>query len=244
MATTMPAALRAIVFQAFLTAITPLHVGALLLLFWIPRIPRYRIAAHWCRTNLAAVRAICGIGYREIGTGNIPQDGRPCIVMAKHSSTWEILALARHFPAISFVAKRELLLVPIFGWGFTLVSPIVIDRRAGASAMQQIIDQGRARLAQGFWIVIFPEGTRVRAGTRVPYKTGGARLAIELGVPILPVAHNAGWLWPKGVLGKRKGTVTISFGKPIHPAGKDPLALTAEVESWIEGEVERLGIPA
>lgn len=239
----MLAALRAIVFQIFLIAITPFHVGALLLLFWIPRIPRYRIAAHWCLTSLAAVRVICGIGYREIGTGNIPAGNTPYVVMSKHSSTWEILALAKYFPAISFVAKRELLLVPIFGWGFTLVSPITIDRRAGASAMQQIIAQGRQRLAQGFWIVIFPEGTRVRAGTRVPYKTGGARLAVELGVPILPVAHNAGWLWPKGVLGKRPGTVSISFGKPIESAGRDPLALTAEVERWIEDEVERLGNP-
>jgi len=99
------------------------------------------------------------------------------------------------------------------------------------------------RFADGFWIVIYPEGTRIPAGTRAKYKTGGARLAIEMGVPILPVAHNAGWLWPKGLLGKRPGTVTLTIGTPIAPDGKDPAQLTREVEDWIEGEVARLGDP-
>ena len=98
-------------------------------------------------------------------------------------------------------------------------------------------------ICQGFWIAIYPEGTRIRAGTRAKYKTGGARLAIELGAPILPVAHNAGYLWPKGIFGKRPGTVTISIGKPIQSTGKDAQALIREVETWIEAEVARLGKP-
>jgi 1-acyl-sn-glycerol-3-phosphate acyltransferase len=109
--------------------------------------------------------------------------------------------------------------------------------------MVQIAAQGRERFAQGFWIVIYPEGTRIRAGTRAKYKTGGARLAIEMGVPILPVAHNAGWLWPKGTLGKKPGTITLSIGPPIVPGNKDAATLTQEVEAWIEGEVARLGPP-
>jgi 1-acyl-sn-glycerol-3-phosphate acyltransferase len=109
--------------------------------------------------------------------------------------------------------------------------------------MEQIAEQGRVRFADGFWIVIYPEGTRIPAGTRAKYKTGGARLAIEMGVPILPVAHNAGWLWPKGLLGKLSGTVTLTIGPPISPDGKDPALLTREVEDWIEGEVARLGDP-
>ncbi len=127
--------------------------------------------------------------------------------MSKHSSTWETLALTLFFPPLAYVAKKELLSIPFFGWGFALASPITIDRKAGTDAMQQIATQGRERFAQGFWIVVYPEGTRIRAGTRAKYKTGGARLAIELGVPILPVAHNAGYLWPKGLFGKRPGTV-------------------------------------
>ena len=109
--------------------------------------------------------------------------------------------------------------------------------------MQQIAVQGRERFKQGFWIAVYPEGTRIRAGTRAKYKTGGARLAKELGVSMVPVAHNAGWLWPKGIFGKRSGTITISFGPAIAADGKDAQQLTSEVETWIETEVARLGRP-
>jgi 1-acyl-sn-glycerol-3-phosphate acyltransferase len=236
-------ALRSILFLLFQTLVTPLYAAVMLSLFWIPRVPMFRIAAHWCRTNLWGARVICGIRHRAIGFENVPLDA-PAIVMSKHSSTWETLALTQFLPPLAYVAKKELLSIPFFGWGFALASPITIDRRAGMDAMHQIARQGRERFAQGFWIAVYPEGTRIRAGTRAKYKTGGARLARELGVPLVPVAHNAGWLWPKGALGKRPGTVTISFGPPILAAGKDAQQLTAEVEAWIEGEVQRLGKPA
>jgi len=239
-------AVRSILFLLFQTAVTPVFAAVMLLLFWIPRVPMYRIAAAWCATNLWGARWICGIRHRAIGVGNVPHGARrtPHIVMAKHSSTWETLALTLFFPPLAYVAKKELLSIPFFGWGFALASPITIDRRAGTDAMHQIATQGRERFAQGFWIVVYPEGTRIRAGHRAKYKTGGARLAIELGTPIVPVAHNAGWIWPKGVFGKRAGTVTISFGKPISPEGKNAQQLTTEVEQWIEDEVARLGKPA
>jgi 1-acyl-sn-glycerol-3-phosphate acyltransferase len=178
-----------------------------------------------------------------VGAENIPPRRTPHIVMSKHSSTWETLALNFLFPPLSFVAKKELLSIPFFGWGFSLASPITIDRKAGKDAMAQMAEQGRERLHQGFWIVIYPEGTRIRSGTRARYKTGGARLAIALGVPVVPVAHNAGYLWPKGVLGKRPGTITVSIGRPIHPEGNDMQSLTDRLEDWIEGEVARLGNP-
>lgn len=238
-------ALRAVVFLAFQLIVTPIYATVMLLLFWIPRVPMYRIAASWCQTNLRGARWICGIRHQAIGVENIPTGAGVGghVVMSKHSSTWETLALTIFFPPLAYVAKKELLALPFFGWGFALASPITIDRKAGTDAMQQIATQGRARFEQGFWIVIYPEGTRIRAGTRAKYKTGGARLALQLGVPIVPVAHNAGWIWPKGVFGKRPGTVTISFGPPISTVGKDAQKLTAEVEQWIEGEVARLGVP-
>lgn len=237
--------MRSILFSLFQMIITPAYAAAMVLCFWLPREARYRMAASWCGLNLAAARAICGIRSREIGLSNVPggPDAMPHIVMSKHSSTWETLALTRYFPPLAYVAKKELLSVPLFGWGFALASPITIDRSAGIDAMQQIVQQGRERFTQGFWIVIFPEGTRIRAGTRAKYKTGGARLAIQLGVPVLPVAHNAGYIWPKGIFGKRPGTITISFGPPISSVGKDAPTLTAEVESWIEDEVARLSVP-
>ena len=109
--------------------------------------------------------------------------------------------------------------------------------------MTQIEEQGRERIRQGFWIVVYPEGTRIPVGTRAHYKSGGARLALALSIPIVPVAHNAGYLWPKGVLGKRPGTVTVSIGPPIRPEGKDMQRLMTEVETWIEKEVAGLGNP-
>jgi 1-acyl-sn-glycerol-3-phosphate acyltransferase len=238
-------AVRSLSFLLFQIIVTPVYAAVMLLLFWIPRVPMFKIAASWCRTNLWGARWICGIRHRVIGAGNIPAGAElaPHIVMSKHSSTWETLALTLFFPPLAYVAKKELLSIPFFGWGFALASPITIDRKAGMDAMHQIATQGRERFAQGFWIVFYPEGTRIRAGTRAKYKSGGARLARELGVSIVPVAHNAGWIWPKGIFGKRPGTVTISFGPPIAPEGKEPQTLATEVEAWIENEVARLGVP-
>ena len=236
------ATFRGILFLVYQALITPLYAVVMLATFWLPRVPRYRIAAHWCRMSLLGARFICGVRWRVEGLDRLPRT--PHVVMSKHSSTWETLALNIWLPPLAFVAKQELLKLPFFGWGFALASPITIDRKAGRDAMEQIVEQGRERFAQGFWIVVYPEGTRIRAGTRGRYKTGGARLATALDVPILPVAHNAGWLWPKGTVAKRAGEITLVFGTPIVSRGKDPAALTAEVETWIEAEVARLGAPA
>src|SRR5204863_6680488 len=200
---------RSLLFAIFQLVYTPIYALVVLLLFWLPPVARFKVIIVWCGTNLVAARWICGIRHRVIGAENIPRSREPHIVMSKHSSTWETLELNFLFPPLAFVAKKELLSIPFFGWAFSLASPITIDRKAGKDAMQQIAEQGRERLAQGFWIVVYPEGTRIRAGTRAHYKTGGARLALALGVPIVPVAHNAGYLWPKGVLGKRSGTVPV-----------------------------------
>jgi 1-acyl-sn-glycerol-3-phosphate acyltransferase len=237
---------RSLLFALFQFIATPVYAIAVLLLFWLPPRPRFRFISGWCRLILWGARWICDIRYRVIGAENIPSGPgvAPHIVMSKHSSTWETLALNMFFPPLAFVAKKELLSIPFFGWAFALASPITIDRKAGIDAMQQIVTQGRERFRQGFWFAVYPEGTRIKAGTRAKYKTGGARFAAALGVPILPVAHNAGYLWPKGVFGKRAGTVTISFGQPIASEGKNAQQLTAEVETWIEDEVARMGKPA
>jgi 1-acyl-sn-glycerol-3-phosphate acyltransferase len=233
---------RSLAFALFQLVVTPPYAIAVLCLAWLPPVRRFRFITYWCRVNLWAARVLCGIRHEVIGAENMPST--PHILMAKHSSTWETLFLTQVFPPLAYVAKKELLAIPFFGWAFRFASPITIDRTRGQDAMSQIAEQGRERFRQGFWIVVYPEGTRIRAGRRAKYKTGGARLAVMMSTPILPVAHNAGWLWPKGVLGKRPGTVTLSIGAPIPSQGKDPVALTREVEAWIEGEVERLGDPA
>ena len=237
--------LRSILFLLFQLVVTPLYAVAMVATFWLPRIPRYQMAASWCKVNLWGARLICGIRWEVKGLENVPADtlANPRIVMCKHSSTWETLGLNLFFPPLAFVAKKELLSIPFFGWGFRLASPITIDRKSGTDAMEQIATQGRERFAQGFWIVVYPEGTRIRASTRAKYKTGGARLAIAMNVPVIPVAHNAGYVWPKGVFGKRSGVISMTIGAPISPLGKDASALSKEVEAWIEAEVARLGVP-
>jgi len=236
-------ALRSVLFLLYQLVLTPVYAVLVLLLFWLPPIPRFKFITGWCWLMLFGARWICGIRERVVGRKNLPAFDQPHVVMCKHSSTWETLALNFVCPPLAFVAKKELLSIPFFGWAFRCASPITIDRTSGQSAMTQIATQGRERLAHGFWIVVYPEGTRIRAGKRAHYKTGGARLALTLGVPILPVAHNAGYLWPKGMLGKMPGTVTMSIGAPIASDGKDMQRLMNEVESWIENEVERLGDP-
>lgn len=235
-------ALRSLLFLLFQCVVTPLYALAMVSTFWLPRIPRYLIARSWCMANLWGARWICGIRWRVEGLKNIPTT--PHIVMSKHSSTWETLSLNRYFPPLAFVAKKELLQIPFFGWGFALASPITIDRKAGNDAMALMAAQGRTRFGEGFWIVIYPEGTRIPVGTRVRYKTGGARLALAMDTPILPCAHNAGYLWPKGILGKKPGVITLSIGAPLIPAGRDAATLTQLIEDWIETEVARIGAPA
>jgi 1-acyl-sn-glycerol-3-phosphate acyltransferase len=232
---------RSLLFALFQLVVTPPYALLVLACFWLPPVARYRVVIGWCWLILQGARLICGIRWRVVGRENVPAG--PCIVMSKHSSTWETLFLTQLFPPLAYVAKKELLAVPFFGWGFRLASPITIDRSAGQDAMEQIAAQGRERFAQGFWIVLYPEGTRIPVHRRVRYKTGAARLAIAMGAPILPIAHNAGWLWPKGVLGKRPGTITLSIGRPIAPDGMDAARLMEAVETWIEGEVARLGSP-
>ncbi len=241
----MLSALRSILFLLFQIIVTPFYAFAMVAMAWSPRLWTYNMARSWCAVNLWGAKWICGIRWHVDGLENIPADTRaaPHIVMSKHSSTWETLSLNQYFPPLAYVAKKELLKIPFFGLGFALASPITIDRKAGTDAMDEIVAQGRERFAQGFWIVFYPEGTRIRAGTRAKYKTGGTRLAIAMNVPVIPVAHNAGYLWPKGLFGKRPGTITMTIGKPISPTGKDPLSLMQEVEAWFEGEVARLGVP-
>lgn len=233
--------LRSLLFALFQIVFTPIWAVLCCALFFLPARQRFWVIKQWCAANVWAARLLCGIRYVVVGRENIPSTSH--LILSKHASTFETVALSSIFSPVSFVAKRELLWLPFFGWAFALASPITINRSAGNQALQQMVAQGRERLAKGFWIVIFPEGTRIKAGTRAKYKTGGARLAIGMDRPILPVAHNAGYLWPKGVWGKTAGTITISIGRPIPATGREPMELTVEVERWIEAEVARLGDP-
>jgi 1-acyl-sn-glycerol-3-phosphate acyltransferase len=230
--------LRSCLFALFQLVTTPVFTVISLATFPFQPLTRYRVISNWARINVAAVRILCGIRYRVIGSAHIPRE--PCIILSKHQSAWETLAYQVILPPHVWVLKRELLWVPFFGWGLAMLSPIAIDRGAGARALRQTLDQGRERLKRGFSIVIFPEGTRIAPGKRGKYHPGGAWLAVQTGAPVLPVAHNAGEFWRRNAFLKHPGLVTVSIGPPIQPQEMSADALNRQVEDWIESEMQRI----
>ncbi|HEY7986915.1 MAG TPA: lysophospholipid acyltransferase family protein [Methylophilaceae bacterium] len=230
--------LRSLLFATFQWLFTPVFCVLLLLTYPLPPQRRYPIITIWAKTMLWWLRITCGINYRVIGANNIPQ--QPCVVMCKHQSAWETLALQKILPPQVWVMKRELLLVPFFGWGLAMSSPIAIDRTAGRDALKQLVAQGQDRLNKGFFVVVFPEGTRIAPGKRGKYHIGGAWLATHTNTLALPIAHNAGEFWGKNSFLKRPGTITVSIGTPITTTGLKADELNRRVEEWIEAELPRL----
>ncbi len=233
--------LRSCLFAAVQLLITPPFAILALLIFPLQPVTRYRIITTWSRLIILFAEIICGIRYRVLGAEHIPP--QPCVVLSKHQSAWETVAFPVMFPPQVYVIKRELLWIPFFGWGLAMVSPIAIDRASGVRAMKQMIEQGKNRLARGFWVIVFPEGTRVAPGVRGTYQTGGAAIAVHAGAPVLPIAHNAGYCWRRKAFLKYPGTVTVSIGQAIDSRGMKAEALTRLVEDWIESEMLRLGRP-
>lgn len=231
--------LRSLLFLILQSAFTVVFAVTALVSLPLPPVPRYRFVGIWARVVLVLAHYVLGIRYRVLGAENLPSGG-PAIVMSKHQSAWETIAFQLIFPPLSFVLKKELLRIPFFGWGLAMISPIAIDRDAGREALKDIEEQGADRMAKGFWVLIFPEGTRVKPGEVGKYNIGGAWLAAKSGVPVIPVAHNAGRLWPKNAFLKHAGEITVVIGPPIATAGKKASAINAEVEAWIEAEMERL----
>lgn len=196
---------------------------------------RYRFLSRWAHCMLWWLRVTCGLTFAVKGRENIP--ATPSIIMSKHQSAWETLALQLIFPPQVWVLKRSLLLIPFFGWALALTAPIAINRAAGREALKQLVDQGKDRLARKLWVVIFPEGTRTTPGARGKYHIGGAWLATHTKTQVVPVAHNAGEFWPKNSMLKKPGVIHVSIGKPIASNGLKPDVLNKKVEAWIEAEM-------
>jgi len=232
-------AFRAVAFVVF-QFVTVVPVALLCLLCApLPLHWRYRLTVIWPRMVIWAARVILGIRHRVIGMENLPQ--APAIVLSKHQSSWETLFFPTLMPReLCYVFKRELLWIPFFGWGIGLLKMIHINRSNGSDAFEQVVRQGGQKLAEGRWLIMFPEGTRTRAGSQGRYKSGGARFAVRTGALVIPVAVNSGECWPRNAFIKRPGLITVSIGPPISPLGKTPDQLIGEVERWIEAEMRRL----
>lgn len=231
-------ALRSTLFWLVLILLTPPYAILTLAAAALPRMARYRFISGWSLAVLWCLRRLCGIRWSVQGREHLPR--RPAVILSKHQSAWETLAFQEIFPPQVHVLKRELLWIPFFGWGLALMSPIAIDRARGMAAMRQIARRGKERLEQGFWVVVFPEGTRVAPGERRKYQPGGAWLAAHAGAPVVPVAHNAGRVWPRNSFLKFPGTVTVRIGPPIESAGRDPATINAIAETWIEAQQKHL----
>ena len=231
--------LRSVVYEVLRFAVTVIFAVISLLTFPFKPITRYRIITAWSHLVISMAWIICGVRYRVIGRENCPRE--PCIVLSKHQSAWETLAYQVILPPQVWVLKRELLRVPFFGWGLAMMSPIAIDRGSATRALKQTLEQGRSRLSDGWWIVVFPEGTRIAPGKRGRYHLGGAWLASKTGAPVLPIAHNAGTVWGRNSFVKYPGTITVSIGPVIDAAGMAPDDVNRKAEDWIENEVTRLG---
>ena len=199
---------------------------------------RYYLITRWAVFNLWWLKICCNVTYEIKGKDNIP--GKPCIVMSKHQSAFETLALQQIFIPQVWILKKELLQIPIYGWGLASMQPIAINRDSTIKSFRQIADQGCERLQKGYWVIIFPEGTRVAPNKKKKYLPGGGMLAEKSGAQVVPVAHNAGRLWPRNSMIKKPGLITIKIGPVIESENKSAKKITDEVENWIEKEVGEL----
>ena len=232
---------RAILFYLGLSLATILFLPISLLLYPFSLTLRFRVISKWALFNLWSLERVCGINFEVEGRENIPAGAG--IIMCKHQSAWETLALQLVFPPQVWVLKRELLWIPVYGWALAGMQPIAIDRSSTLRALREIVRQGTERLRQGLWIVVFPEGTRMEPGTQGKYLPGGGMLAEKSGFPIVPVAHNSGYFWPKNSLRKWPGTIKMVVGPVIESRGRTAAEITRLVEEWIEDTVRTLPVP-
>jgi 1-acyl-sn-glycerol-3-phosphate acyltransferase len=240
----MMAMLRSTLHMAFMFVTVIPYTLAILVarLFGAKGDARYAIAQKWLTLSIDAARLIMGIRYQVHGQENLPVgETSPAILLVKHQSTYETFLMPAIMPhPLAYVFKKELLYVPFFGWSIGSLDMIHIDRSQRAKAFAKVVEQGQALLDRGVWVIMFPEGTRIPRGERGSYKTGGTRLAIATGAPVIPVAVTSAKCWPRKAFIKHPGMVDVSIGKPIPSVGRDADELMREVEAWIEAEMHRL----
>jgi 1-acyl-sn-glycerol-3-phosphate acyltransferase len=230
---------RSLVFTTYMMASACLFGAVMALGFWLPYRAQFAIARSWARILFWVLERLCGLTFTVEGRERIPPGNH--IVMSNHTSAWETVAQFLIFPPQVWVLKRELLWIPFVGWGLKLLRPIAINRGASHRAVNQVVEQGKARLADGLWIIIFPEGTRVVSGETRKFGVSGALLAIASGRSVVPLSHNAGAYWPRRGFVKKPGTIRVIIGEPIESTGKKPRELNEEVKQSIEDGLARIG---
>lgn len=231
-------AIRSVLFNVYMVVSACLFGAFMSACFWSSQRFQFGIARYWAKCLLWVLARLCGLTFDVEGRERIPSGNH--IVMSNHTSAWETIAQFVIFPPHVWVLKRELLWIPFVGWGLKLLRPIAINRGAGQRAVRQVLDQGRQRLADGLWVIIFPEGTRVVAGETKKFGVSGALLATSTGKLVVPVSHNAGQFWPRRGIIKKPGTVRVVIGTPISSIGKDPRELNGEARRAIEAGLTQI----
>lgn len=231
--------LRSALFNLCFFSLTALIAVAALPLLLAPRRWVLWMMRHWSRLVVGLLRVVCGIRLRVTGLEHLPPAGTPALIAAKHQSAFDTIVWLSLLPDTAYVLKRELLRIPIYGRLAARAGMIAVDRGAGASAMRHLLRSGRAAVEAGRQIVIFPEGTRVAPGDRVPYQPGIAALAAATGLPVIPVATDSGLRWGRRAFRKRPGVITVAILPPI-PAGLKREALLQRLEATIEAGTDRL----
>ncbi len=229
---------RSTLFWVSFILVTIIVALVLSLSIWSPLGWRIALIKLWINSSLTFLRVFCGLHYKIEGQQNIPEHG--FIVMSKHSSTWETIALQKFFDPMVWVVKRELTKIPFFGWGLIAMNAIALNRGTGRAAIKQLISESKIRMDEGRILMLFPEGTRVEPGQKKPFKVGGAIVSEKTGYAVLPVAHNAGEFWPRHSWIKWPGKIHIVIGEPITPEGKKAEQIIAIVEDWIATTCERI----
>jgi 1-acyl-sn-glycerol-3-phosphate acyltransferase len=242
-------ALRSALFVLWmLVTVVPVALVVLAASIFVRGTPLYWMCVFWLRLVIWGARWICGVRHRIQGIEHVPTaaEGRAAVILAsKHQSTWETFAYPVLMPhPLCYVFKRELLLIPFFGWAMARLDMIHIDRSRRAEAWSRVAEQGRRHMSRGNWVIMFPEGTRSARGGQGSYKLGAARLAVDTGTPIVPIAVASARCWPRKSFMLRPGVVDISIGRPIAPAGRSAEDLMREIEGWIEGEMRRIDAAA
>ena len=232
------AVFRSLLFLLILVVVTPPYTLGVILCRPLPHHMRRQTVVPWVNFTIWLIKHVLGIPFRLVGAENIP--ARASIVLAKHQSAWETFMLQEVFKDTVFVWRKEIKYLPFFGWALASIPMIETDRNASRSSLKRLVDQGRDRIDNGYTVIIFPEGTRSQPGSKNRYKVGGAHLAVETGTPVVPVALNSGEFWGRNALFKKCGTVTVSVGPTIDPAGLTANEVTDRAEAWIEAEMRRI----
>lgn len=230
--------IRSLIFYIGLIPLTICFSFVSICVLLLPNTTRYKIIILWSKLTLVWLEITCDLKWVVHGKENITS--KSGIILCKHQSAWETIAMQMIFPKQSQVLKKELLRIPFFGWGLACLNPIAINRKAGAESIKKILSLGRQKINNGWWILLFPEGTRIKVGESGKFTQTGAALALAANCPLIPVAHNAGVFWKKEGVRKYSGTINVVIGKPIPTEGRDRKSIMQEAENWIEKTCDKL----